>query len=157
MTSIKRRLFLKQAAASSVVIAAAGAGLLTPTAVLAAWPEKAFEAKSMNDVLNSLLGTTKSSKSGDITIKAPEIAENGAVVPITVSTKKSKVESIVVLVEKNDLPLACSFNLGSNTEGFIKTRVKMGKTSNLTAIIKSGGKLFSKSREVKVTIGGCGG
>lgn len=157
MTSIKRRLFLKQAAASSVVIAAAGAGLLTPKTVLAAWPEKAFEAKSIDVALKNLVGSTSSSKSGDITIKAPEIAENGAVVPIEVSTKKSKVESIVVLVEKNEFPLACSYNLGSNTEGFVKTRVKMGKTSNLTAVIKSGGKLFSKSREVKVTIGGCGG
>jgi len=153
---MKRRLFLKGAAASSVVVAAAGAGLITPRTVLAAWPAKAFEAKSTSDVLKSLLNGSDTNP-GDIAIKAPDIAENGAVVPVTVSTKIDGVESITFLVEKNDQPLAASFNLGATTQPFVASRVKMAKTSNLTAVVKAGGKLYSKSKEVKVTIGGCGG
>jgi sulfur-oxidizing protein SoxY len=103
------------------------------------------------------LGSSNHSPSGDIKIKAPDIAENGAVVPITVSTGMSGVESIAVLIEKNPQPLACSYDLGSNTEGFVSCRVKMGKTSDLIAVVKSGGKLHSAKKTVKVTIGGCGG
>jgi len=140
-----------------MVGAAVSAGPLTPRMVLAAWPETAFTAKSVDDALNSLVGSVNHSPSGDIKIKAPDIAENGAVVPITVSTSLAKVESISVLVEKNPSPLAADFKLAANAEGFVSTRVKMGKTSDLIAIVKSGGKLFSAKKTVKVTIGGCGG
>lgn len=154
---MKRRTFLQGTIASSMVGAAVSAGLLTPRMVLAAWPETAFTAKSVDDALNSLVGSVNHSPSGDIKIKAPDIAENGAVVPITVSTSLAKVESISVLVEKNPSPLAADFKLAANAEGFVSTRVKMGKTSDLIAIVKSGGKLFSAKKTVKVTIGGCGG
>jgi sulfur-oxidizing protein SoxY len=140
-----------------MVGAAVSAGLLTPRMVLAAWPEKAFDAKSVDDGMNALFGSVDHKPSGDIKIKAPDIAENGAVVPITVSTSKSGVESISVMVEKNPSPLAANFNLADNTEGFVSTRVKMGKTSDLIAIVKSGGNLYSAKKQVKVTIGGCGG
>lgn len=154
---MKRRTFLQGTLAGSMVGAAVSAGLLTPRMVLAAWPEKAFSAKSVDDGMNALFGSVDSSPSSDIKIKAPDIAENGAVVPITVSTSKSNVDSITVMVEKNPSPLAANFNLASNTEGFVSTRVKMGKTSDLIAIVKSGGKLYSAKKQVKVTIGGCGG
>jgi sulfur-oxidizing protein SoxY len=154
---MKRRAFLKGTLASSMVGAAVSAGLLTPRMVLAAWPQASFDAKSMDDALKSLLGDMNHSPSGDIKIKAPDIAENGAVVPVTVSTSMSNVEAIAVMVEKNPSPLACSFDLAANTEGFVSTRVKMGKTSDLIAVVKSGGKLHSAKKTVKVTIGGCGG
>jgi sulfur-oxidizing protein SoxY len=154
---MKRRTFLQGTLAGSMVGAAVSAGLLTPRMVLAAWPEKAFSAKSVDDGMNALFGSVDSSPSSDIKIKAPDIAENGAVVPITVSTSKSNVDSITVMVEKNPSPLAANFSLASNTEGFVSTRVKMGKTSDLIAIVKSGGKLYSAKKQVKVTIGGCGG
>lgn len=154
---MKRRTFLQGTLASSMVGAAVSAGLLTPRMVLAAWPEAAFKAKGVDDAMNALFKSVNSSPSGDIKIKAPDIAENGAVVPITVSTSLSKVETISVMVEKNPSPLAASFSLGANTEGFVSTRVKMGKTSDLIAIVKSGGNLFSAKKQVKVTIGGCGG
>ncbi|HEY5602447.1 MAG TPA: thiosulfate oxidation carrier protein SoxY [Gammaproteobacteria bacterium] len=154
---MKRRTFLQGTIASSMVGAAVSAGLLTPRMVLAAWPESAFSAKSVDEALNSLVGSVTHSASGDIKIKAPDIAENGAVVPITISTSLPKVESISVLVEKNPSPLAADFKLAANSEGFVSTRVKMGKTSDLIAIVKSGGNLFSAKKEVKVTIGGCGG
>lgn len=154
---MKRRTFLQGTLASSMVGAAVSAGLLTPRMVLAAWPEAAFKAKSVDDAMNTLFKSVNHSPSGDIKIKAPDIAENGAVVPITVSTSLSKIETISVLVEKNPSPLAASFSLGADTEGFVSTRVKMGKTSDLIAIVKSGGNLFSAKKQVKVTIGGCGG
>ena len=154
---MKRRTFLKGTLASGMAGMAVSAGLLTPRAVLAAWPESSFGAKSIPSALEALLGSASHSPSGDIKIKAPDIAENGAVVPITISSSMSGVEAIAVMVEKNPQPLACAYDLGSNTEAFVSTRVKMGKTSDLVAVVKSGGKLFSAKKTVKVTIGGCGG
>ena len=154
---MKRRTFLKGSLAGSAVAVAVGAGLLTPSTVLAAWPAKAFEAKSVDDALTNLVGATGAADSGDISIKAPDIAENGAVVPVTVSTKLGSLESISILADANGSPLAASFNLGATAQGYVSTRVKMGKTSNVIAVVKSGGKLYSASKSVKVTIGGCGG
>jgi len=153
---MKRRTFLKGTVASGMLGVAASAGLLAPRMVLAAWPKAAFEAKDIDGGLNALYGDASHSESGDINIKAPDIAENGAVVPITVSTSMAA-ESITVLIAKNPVPVACSYALGSSTEGFVSTRVKMGKTSDLIAVVKSGGKLHSAKKTVKVTIGGCGG
>ena len=153
---MQRRTFMKGTLAASGVAVAVSAGLLSPRAVLAAWPKAAFAAKSVPDALSGL-GVSTTTPSSDIKIKAPDIAENGAVVPITVSTSLAKVESISVLVEKNPSPLAANFSLAANTEGFVSTRVKMGKTSDLIAIVKSDGNLFSAKKQVKVTIGGCGG
>jgi sulfur-oxidizing protein SoxY len=125
--------------------------------VLAAWPKAAFEAKGVDNAVKSLFGGGSLTASGDISIKAPPIAENGAVVNIAVSTTLKNVDSISILVEKNAQPLTSSFNLAPVTEPFIKTRVKVAKTSSVIAVVKSGGKLYSAGREVKVTIGGCGG
>jgi sulfur-oxidizing protein SoxY len=152
-----RRTFLKGSLAGSAVAVAVGAGLLTPQTVLAAWPKAAFEAKSVSDALKGVAGTDQMSASGDIKIKAPDIAENGAVVPITVSSTISGIESISVIAEKNGQPLAASFNLASNAQGYVASRIKLGKTSNIIAVVKAGGKLSSAKKEVKVTIGGCGG
>ena len=153
---MKRRTFLKGTVASGMLGVAASAGLLAPRMVLAAWPESAFAAKKIDDALDALLGSSGTSESGDIKIKAPDIAENGAVVPITISTGMNA-ESISVLIAENPSPLACTYALGSSTEGFVSCRVKMGKTSDLIAVVKSGGKLLSAKKTVKVTIGGCGG
>ena len=153
----KRRTFLKSSAAASAVGIAVSAGLITPRSVFAAWPKAAFEAKGVDNAVKSLFGSGSLTASGDISIKAPPIAENGAVVNIAVSTTLKNVDSISILVEKNAQPLTSSFNLAPVTEPFIKTRVKVAKTSSVIAVVKSGGKLYSAGREVKVTIGGCGG
>jgi sulfur-oxidizing protein SoxY len=153
---MKRRNFLKGTFATSMVGVAVSAGLLSPKAVLAAWPESSFAAKKLDDAINTLLGSANTSP-GDIKIKAPDIAENGAVVPITVSTKMSNVATITLLVSENPQPLCCNFELASNAEPFVSTRIKMGKTSDVVAVVKSGNKLFSAKKTVKVTIGGCGG
>jgi len=154
---MKRRTLLKGSLTAGVAGVAAAAGLLTPQMVLAAWPKDAFEAKGVDNAVKSLMGSSELTASGDISIKAPPIAENGAVVNIAVSTTLKNVDSISILVEKNASPLTSSFNLAPVTEPFIKTRVKVAKTSSVIAVVKSGGKLYSAGREVKVTIGGCGG
>ncbi len=155
--SMQRRTFLRGTLAGSAVGVAVGAGLLTPQAVLAAWPKNAFEAKSVGDALSALHGSSDAADSGDIKIKAPDIAENGAVVPITVDTSLGSVESISVIAEKNPVPLVASNEMGPSAEGFVSMRIKMGKTSDVVAVVKSNGKLFRAAKEVKVTIGGCGG
>ena len=154
---MKRRTLLKGSLSAGVLGVAAGAGLLTPQMVLAAWPKAAFDAKSVDSAVKTLLGSDSLSASSDITITAPPIAENGAVVNVAVSSTLKNAESISLLVEKNGSPLAASFNLSAQTEPFVKTRIKVAKTSSVIAVVKSGGKLYSAGREVKVTIGGCGG
>jgi sulfur-oxidizing protein SoxY len=154
---MKRRIFLKGSLATGAAGMAISAGLLTPRMVLAAWPKSAFEAKTVDDAVKGLFGSSTLAGSDQIKIKAPDIAENGAVVPISVTTGIADAESISVIVEKNASPLAASFILGTGTEGYVSTRIKMGKTSSVIAVVKAGDKLHSAGKEVKVTIGGCGG
>ena len=155
---MKRRIFLKGTLAGSAVALAAGAGLLNPRQVLAAWPKSAFEAKDVSKAMMGIAGTDTAAGSTDIVIKAPDIAENGAVVPVKVDARKmSGVSSIAILAEKNPTPLIANFKLGKSTQAFVSTRIKMGKTSNVIAVVTAGGAVTSARKEVKVTIGGCGG
>ncbi len=156
-TEMKRRIFLKRSLATSAVGIAAGAGLLAPQQILAAWNKAAFEAKELPNALDALLGSSDLTESGDITLKAPDIAENGAVVPVTVTTSIADAESIAIIASNNPVPLVANFVLGTGAEGFASTRIKMGKTGDVIAVVKAGGKLHSARKEVKVTIGGCGG
>jgi len=152
-----RRVLLKGTFAAGATGIAISAGLLTPKAVLAAWPKAAFEAKDANAAIEASLGSSTTTESSDIKLKAPDIAENGAVVPITITSDIPNTEAISIVVKENGTPLAATFNLGATTKGFVSTRIKMGKTSDVTAVVKAGGKLYSTSKNVKVTIGGCGG
>ena len=153
---MNRRTLLKRTLAVSVVSVAASAGLLTPGQVLAAYPKGAFTAKDVNGALKEAVGADAFESSDQIDIKAPDIAENGSVVPVTVSSELSDVESITILADSNNTPMVASFNL-NGSEAYISTRIKMGKTGNVIAVVKSGGKLYGSQKEVKVTIGGCGG
>jgi sulfur-oxidizing protein SoxY len=148
---------MKGTLAASSVAVAMGAGLLSPRVVLAAWPKSAFEAKSVPDALTGLYGSADTATSADISIKAPDIAENGAVVPVTVETSIAGVSDISIIVEKNGSPLVANFKLIGTAKGNVATRIKMQKTSSVIAVVKAGGKAFSARKEVKVTIGGCGG
>ncbi len=152
-----RRSFLKTSLTASAFGVAVSAGLITPRAVLAAWPKAAFTATTLDTAIKGAFGSTAATNSTDIVLKAPEIAENGAVVPITVTSKIAGTESITLLIAKNPTPLTASFALGKGAQGFVSTRVKMSKTSDLVVIVKANGKLFSSKKEIKVTIGGCGG
>lgn len=156
-TEIKRRIFLKRSLTASAVGIAAGAGLLAPQQVLAAWNKAAFEAKEVPNALNELLGGADLNESSEINVKAPDIAENGAVVPVTITTTIAGVESISIVAPNNPVPLIANFTLGKTAAGFASTRIKMGKTGDIIAVVKVGDKLYSAKKEVKVTIGGCGG
>ena len=147
---------LRRNVLKSTFTLAAIAGLL-PTRVFAAqWNKAAFESKNVADTLKGLgLGTAADSK--DIIIKAPEIAESGNNVQIEVTSNIPNTESIALLVDKNPSPLAAQFDLSNGAEGYVSTRIKMSQTSNVRIMVKAGGKLFTATKEVKVTIGGCGG
>ena len=153
---MNRRTLLKRTLAVSAVSIAATAGLLAPGQVLAAYPKAAFEAKDAAGALTASIGSASYEHSDDIKIKAPDIAENGSVVPVTISSSISGVESISLISESNGTPLVASFNL-NGSQAYISTRIKMGKTGNVLAVVKAGGKLYANKKEVKVTIGGCGG
>jgi sulfur-oxidizing protein SoxY len=154
---MNRRLLLKRSLATSIAVAMATAGITVPTTSMAgAWIEAEFNAKAVDKVLAEL-GATGAVESADINIKAPDIAENGAVVPVTISTSLENVESISILADQNVSPLTSTFNFGKNAVGFVATRIKMAQTSNLVAVVKAGGKFYQARKEVKVTIGGCGG
>lgn len=152
-----RRLILKGSMAAGTLGVAAGAGLLVPTQVLAAWPKEAFGQKTLDDALSTLLGSGEMTESADVNIKAPEIAENGAVVPVTVTAGMGDVESITIAAPNNPAPLVASFDFGPGAHGYASTRIKMGKSGDVIAVVKAGGKLYSAKKSVKVTIGGCGG
>jgi sulfur-oxidizing protein SoxY len=153
--NLQRRTTLKTGASFALIAAAVSAGVL-PTSAFAQWNKNAFDAKTLNDVVKAMGGST-AEKSSDIAITAPDIAENGAVVPIAVASKLANVESIAILVEKNPSALAASFDIPAGTEANVGTRVKMGQSSNVHAVVKAGGKYFVATKEVKVTLGGCGG
>ena len=150
-----RRTLLKGSIAASAMGIAVGAGLLTPRAVLAAWPKATFESTDTSSAITALGGNATESK--NIKLKAPDIAENGAVVPVTITSKIDNTTAISILVSNNAQPLSATFNLGAKTHGYVSTRLKMGKTSDVIAIVKADGKLYSATKQVKVTIGGCGG
>lgn len=155
---MKRRLFLKHTLATGAAVVAVNAGLLTPSTVLANWNKKAFAAKTTEDSLNNVFGSTTATDSGDIKLKAPAIAENGEVTPVTVDASGiSGVESIVIMASKNPQPLVCQYTFGAGAVGFVSTRIKMGQTMDVIAYVKAGDKLLKAQQEVKVTIGGCGG
>ena len=137
------------------ILAGLGA-LLASRAALAEWPEAAFTAESPEAVIAEL-GGEGAQQSDAITITAPDIAENGAVVPVSVETTLPKVSRISIIVNTNPLPLTSSYEFSPRALPYVSTRVKMLQTSDVVALVESDGKSYVASREVKVTIGGCGG
>jgi sulfur-oxidizing protein SoxY len=148
-----RRNTLKGAGA---LAAAMVAGILRPQDVLAAWNKDAFGQKTLADALKSL-GAAVAADSKDVVIDAPQIAENGAVVPVEITSNVPNTKSIVVLVEKNPFPLVAKFDFLEGSVPFVKVNVKMGESSNVRVLAEAGGKYYAAFKEVKVTIGGCGG
>jgi sulfur-oxidizing protein SoxY len=152
----QRRSVLKGAGAAGAVTIAVAAGLLKPGAVWAAgWNKAGFEARDMAGALAAVGGS--GADNAQITVKAPDIAENGAVVPVEVISALPGTDRIVIVAEKNGFPLIADFNLSNGAEGYVSTRIKLGATSNVRAIVRAGGKTYSAAKEVKVTVGGCGG
>jgi sulfur-oxidizing protein SoxY len=155
-----RRMILKGAAVCGV----AGLGLADLPLLLQqahaddaqGWPTEAFKQKNEADVLKALYGKT-ATESDKISVDAPEIAENGAVVPIAAKSSLPKVTAMAILVLNNPSPLAAAYKIPAGTEAMMANRLKMAKTSKVVAIVESDGKLYTASKEVKVTVGGCGG
>ncbi len=149
-----RRETLKQSAAVAGLLASTG---LFPRYAAAAWNSNAFEAKTVADVMKAF-GAGAPTTSTAVTLTAPDIAENGAVVPMGVATTLAGVKHLLVLVEKNPSPLVAKFDVSEAVDANFLTRAKMGQSSDVyaVAITNDGKALFSK-KEVKVTLGGCGG
>lgn len=152
-----RRTILQATMAASVVSLAASAGLLTPRNVLAAWPKSAFSAVNIADAMKALVGNSDTIDSKEIVVEAPDIAENGAVVSVTVKSKVANTEQISVFVPENANPLCASYITTDAVDGFVSGRIKMRKTSDVIAVVKADGKLLTAKKPVKVTLGGCGG
>jgi sulfur-oxidizing protein SoxY len=156
--SATRRQIL-QGAGSVAILGISGLSFGSAPALAAAndkYPEDAFKQKSDTDAIKALYGKTHEA-SDKVKLDAPEIAENGAVVPVSVTTTLGDVASISFFVSENPNALAASYAIPAGTVPSVANRLKMAKTCNVTAIVESGGKLYSATKEVKVTVGGCGG
>jgi sulfur-oxidizing protein SoxY len=152
-----RRNVLKAGGGASLYALLAATGMMrAETALAADWNQNAFEAKNLKDAFDAL-GAGNRIDSNDIVMTAPEIAENGAVVPIGALSKLPGTESIAILVARNPTALAASFDIPAGTEPAVSTRVKMAETSDVHVLVKAQGKYYVTKKEIKVTIGGCGG
>jgi sulfur-oxidizing protein SoxY len=151
---VTRRVMLRRSAHVAGLLAAAG---LLPAGAHAAWPQAAFEAKSMADAVKALGGAAPA-ESKDVTLTGPDIAENGAVVPVACACSLPGVKRLALLVEKNPNTLAAVFDVSDALEPNFATRVKMGQSSNVFAVaMMADGKVLYAQKEIKVTLGGCGG
>jgi sulfur-oxidizing protein SoxY len=156
---VERRKVLKAGGGMTLLTMLAAAGWLQPQAALAAdaWNAAAFDTRSMDETMKALGGGAPA-QSKDITFfQTPDIAENGAVVPVGITSAIPKTESIAILIEKNPNMLAAVFDIPPGTDPSLSTRVKMGQSSNVYALVKADGKYYVASKEIKVTLGGCGG
>ena len=148
-TNLSRRWFLKSLAAVAVMVNFPGTVFARATG--------AFNAAKTNKVVDVLFGDLPIEESAEITFKLPDIAENGAVVPATVATEIEGVTQIAIVIDENPNPLSAVFDIGESSVADVSTRIKVGKSSVARAYVKSRGRVFMTTREVKVTIGGCGG
>jgi sulfur-oxidizing protein SoxY len=151
---MKRRSFLKSTVVASAAIST---GILsTNTAFAAAHGDDITKAKSVDEVLK-MLGATGATESADIKIKAPEIAENGAVVPVGITSNIAGTTEITSITAANPTPFAAKYIIGESAVPAVKSRFKMGKTTDVIVVVKAGDKFYTAKANVKVTKGGCGG
>src|SRR5215831_13714507 len=153
-----RRAVLKSGGGMTLLALVAAAGWLdAEDASAQSWNKGAFDTHSLPDTMKAL-GGGEPARSAEITFfQTPDIAENGAVVPIGITSNIPRTESIAILIEKNPNMLAAVFDLPAGTEPSVSTRVKMAQTSNVYALVKAEGKYYVAAKEIKVTLGGCGG
>jgi len=156
----RRREVLRTGGGASLLALVAAAGWLKPGDALAqgaAWNKAAFETHSLDETMKALGGGAPAQSKDIVFVSTPDIAENGAVVPVGVSSSIPKTESIAILVEKNPNMLTAVFDIPAGTDPAVSTRIKMGQSSNVYALVKADGKYYVASKEIKVTLGGCGG
>ncbi len=154
--NLERRKTLKAGGGMGLLALFGGLGLLKPGMAMAEVDKKAFAAKTMDEAL-SAMGVILPGSSDLVQLTVPEIAENGAIVPVMVVSSLANVEQISILADQNPNPLAANFTFPEGTEGMVTTRIKMAKTSHVIALVKADGKFYRVMKEVKVTAGGCGG
>ena len=130
-------------------------GIVTQSQAQAAVDRASFAVKTLDDALKAIGGTPATSD--QVTVVSPDIAENGAVVPVRVVSNLPNTTDLYLIIEKNPTPLAAAFMIPAGTAADVQTRVKMGQSTNVVAVVKADGKLFSATKETKVTLGGCGG
>jgi len=147
-----RRTAIQSTGALAALIAL---GLVTQGQAQAAVDQASFQVKTLDDALKAIGGTP--AKSEQVSVVSPDIAENGAVVPVGVTSQLANTTEIYLIVEKNPTPLSCAFFIPAGTAADVQTRLKMGQSTNVVAVVKADGKLFSATKETKVTLGGCGG
>jgi len=152
-----RRIFIKKILALAACSSAWASGLFLPKAALAVWNKEHFAETSLKNTLQRLYGDSKITDSKKISIKIPRIAEDGAVVPLTVQSSVANVENIRIFVAKNPVPLVASVTLMPEATAYFSARLKMAETSDVIAIVKAGDRYFQARKKVKVTLGGCGG
>ncbi len=154
MSQHTRRQLLRHGSILGLLVAVGSA--INPRSLFAAWNKEAFDGKTLPDAYKAL-GATTTAESGDVQIVASDIAENGAVVPLQAISKIPNTTQISFLVEKNPNMLAATFDIGPDIVPDVTTRIKMGQTSNIIALVKADGKFYTATKEIKVTLGGCGG
>ncbi|MET0204846.1 MAG: thiosulfate oxidation carrier protein SoxY [Casimicrobiaceae bacterium] len=156
--NLQRRKALRTGGGMTLLTLVAAAGWLRAEDARAAdWNKAAFETNSMDATVKALGGSAPAQSKDIAFFQTPDIAENGAVVPIGVTSNIPKTESIAILVEKNPNMLAAVFDVPAGTDPSLSTRIKMGQSSNVYALVKADGKYYVASKEIKVTLGGCGG
>ena len=154
----QRRTILKTGGGATLLTFLGGASLISSGAAQAqAWNKAAFDTHNLAETMKALGGGEPAQSQDIVFFQTPDIAENGAVVPVGISSGIPKTESIAILIEKNPNMLAASFDIPAGTDPTIITRVKMGQSSNIVALVKADGKYYVAAKEVKVTLGGCGG
>ena len=156
-TNLERRKLLKAGSSVGLLALFGAFGLMKSGEALAEWNKTAFTSKAMDDALSAMGATNPENNAVFIQLTVPEIAENGAVVPVTVVSTLPNVEQISIFVDKNPNVMAANFIFPQGTESMVTTRVKMGQTANVVALVKADGKFYRTAKEVKVTAGGCGG
>ena len=147
-----RRVALKTTGAFATLVSL---GIITQSQAQAAVDHASFQVKTLQDALKAIGGTAATSD--QVSVVSPDIAENGAVVPVGAISKLPNTTEIYLIVEKNPTPLAVAFMIPAGTVADVQTRLKMGQSTNVIAVVKAGGKLYSATKETKVTLGGCGG
>jgi len=153
---IKQTISRRQLIQAGITVGAM-TGVMFSGLVKADWPTAAYQQKDQKHAMEKLFGDKLAKESDKISLRAPELAENGAVVPVNIKTELPNVKSISIFVENNPNPLAARFNMVKNQQGKVSTRIKLAKQSQVTAIVETDQGLFMKSQLVKVTRGGCGG
>jgi len=156
MTDKHRRSFIRRSLCLLAALTTGMAGLLQPLLALAERNSKAFAAETEKDALTALFPVQQVETSNAIQTDAHDVIENGAVVPLSITTKLPAAESITILVEKNPNPFIAKFNLGPGCSGFIATRIKVAQPSDIIVVVQSRGKLYSTRKFVEVIAGGCG-